>query len=74
MLTPRRSDPRWHQFTAATRRLRAGTGRDVRLQEIADDLRWPYDLTERLATEMTELRLIETDMGMGTPPTLVEAP
>lgn len=72
--SPRRYDPRWHQLTQAARRLRAGTGRDVHLTDIAADRRWTYALTQHLATEMTELRLIETDMGMGDPPTVVEAP
>lgn len=73
-IAPRRNDPRWHQLTAAARALRAGTDRDISLTEIAAHLRWDYDLTQHLAAEMTELRLVNTDMGLGHLPTLVEAP
>lgn len=73
-VTPRPYDPRWHQLTAAARRLRGGTGRDVPLAEIAADRRWTLPLTQQLAADMTELGLIETDMGLGHLPTVVEAP
>jgi hypothetical protein len=71
-MTPRRDDPRWHQLTQTARRLRAGTDRDVPLTDIAAERCWTYALTQQLATEMTELRMM--DMGLGHPPTLVEAP
>jgi hypothetical protein len=61
-------------MTATVRRLRGSTGRDVLLAEVAQATGWTFDYTQYLAAEMTELRLIDTDMGLGCLPTLVEAP
>lgn len=73
-MTPRLTNPRWHVLTATVRRLRAGTDRDVLLTEVAEATGWDYVFTQELAAEMTELWMIETDMGFGCLPTLVEAP
>jgi hypothetical protein len=71
---PRLANPNWHILTATARRLRAGTDRDVALTEIAAVMGWTYEYTQNLAAEMTELSMIETDMGLGCLPTIVEAP
>ena len=56
------------------RELRSSPEDDVAIAEIARLLRWDYAEAQGVAARMTEERLIETDMGMGWLPTVVEAP
>jgi hypothetical protein len=52
--------------------LRQSPEDDVPLEDVSRLLGWRFDAVQRLAAEMTELRLIETDMALGQLPTLVE--
>lgn len=74
MAQPKQLDPHWHVLRDSLRRLRRGKadGSDVQITDIAMDCRWEYGYTQRIAAEMTELRMIETDMGLGHLPTVVE--
>lgn len=71
-MKPQRTDPRWHAMTDAVRRLRQSAEDDVPLEDVSRLLGWPFEEVQRLAAEMTELRFIETDMGLGQLPTIVE--
>lgn len=71
-MKPSKSDPRWHAIMDAVRRLRQSPEDDVPLEDVSRVLGWPFEVVQRLAAEMTELRLIQTDMALGQLPTLVE--
>lgn len=71
-MKPSKSNSRWYAITDAVRRLRQSPEDDVPLEAVARLLGWPFEDVQRLAAEMTELRLIETDMGLGQLPTIVE--
>lgn len=75
MLRPRTNNPDWFIFKRALREVRAryASGSDIPIAEIATAAKWTFQHAQLVAMEMTEERMIETDMGLGSPPTVVES-
>lgn len=64
---------RYHkEFQLALRQVRRTPEDDVPIQDIADRLGWSFEFAQQAAAELTEWRIIETDMSLGFLPTVVE--
>ena len=71
-MRPRRLN-RYHQeFLRALRQVQRTPEDDASVQDIADRLGWSFESAQRVATELTEWGIIETDMSLGFLPTVVE--
>lgn len=63
----------WAAFLAAVRQLGATRAGDLPVEVIAAHLEWSVERARLVAADLTEQGRIETDMGLGDLPTVVEA-